>query len=249
MAGVIIFQVTLDRPTTRSVPISLRSVILLPLLCNSLTTYQKTEVLETRNSGSLAARASAANALNKRGGTCNSDDTTCINKVWAGCKIDPGEARSEAGLQVAVSGIVSATSGPGSSGTTVAVTQGFTVGTSTSVSDSTSYETSEGLSVTLEAGVTWPMEATVATTASLTLTQGVDHTTGHDSSFSKEVTTSYTLPLVPGTSGFLSFTPYYQCYMPTITCGRTEMTGPVNICYPQLLKDGSPQGEYTIVQT
>ncbi|CAG8958445.1 hypothetical protein HYFRA_00011122 [Hymenoscyphus fraxineus] len=202
--------------------------------------------VSTRNSGSLAARAAAI--MGKRE-TCASTDKACADKVWAGCKIENGQPRLTAGLQVAVSNIQTAQSGPGVTGSSISSSLSFTIGTSTSVSTTRSFSSTQGLSMTVTEGVTFPIEAQVAVAASVSFTEGLDKTTGHDSSKSKQVSVTYTMGMVPGTSGFMSFTPYYDCYSPVISCGKEKTWGAIDVCYPHLLGDGTPKGEYTIVVT
>ncbi|KAG9235147.1 hypothetical protein BJ875DRAFT_440604 [Amylocarpus encephaloides] len=207
--------------------------------------------LPTRHTGSLAARAAALTSPNpaslQRREQCRSDDEACMEKVWASCQIDKGESSATAGLQVAVSNIQKATAGPGVGSSSISASRSFTIGTSFSSSVGESTSIGVGVSVGITAGVAFPVEATSTVTLSSSFTKEFNKQTTNESNESKQTSVTYTSSMVPGTQGFLSFTPYYNCYSPTIQCGESKMWGYFSICYPQLGNDGAVKGEYSIV--
>ncbi|CAG8976202.1 hypothetical protein HYALB_00011133 [Hymenoscyphus albidus] len=192
--------------------------------------------------GSLAARA----ALQKRD-RCDIHDKECADKFWKGCKIDPETPTLAAGFQVAVSQIQSAAAGPGAGDSTITASIAFTVGTSTSFTQGSSSSSTQGLEVSVEGGVSFPVEAKTTVSASLIFTEEINQSTSHEQNESKQETVIQTLAQVLGTTGFQSYTPYYNCYMPYIDCGMEKGTGKVNVCYPAYDNKGQIRGEFAIV--
>ena len=212
----------------------------------------KNEVLAKRRGNSVTARAAslaASSRVSKR--TDCGTDATCWQNAWASCKINMGSPRVVAGLQVAVSNAQTAPSGPGVGASNIQSSGSITVGTSTQISTDTTFSTSEGVTVSMEAGIEFPIEASSSVSATATFTQQSSKTIGQGTDNSATISRVNTLGMVPGTRGFMSFTPTYECYDPDVRCGDPNVDNPgyfASICYPQYI-NRVIQGEYDIVIT
>ena len=106
---------------------------------------------------------------------------------------------------------------------------------------SNTFTVSGGVAVSVEVGTDFIIEAKSTVQVHAEVARAVEDSTGTSDTKATTTTINQVYSQVPGTSGYIWFTPTLNCQKKTLTCGQQGVE--VEQCGPALLADGSQRGE------
>ena len=106
---------------------------------------------------------------------------------------------------------------------------------------SNTFTVSGGVAVSVEVGTDFIIEAKSTVQVHAEVARSVEDSTGTSDTKTATTTINQVYSQVPGTSGYIWFTPTLNCQKKTMTCGQQGVE--VEQCDPALLADGSQKGE------
>lgn len=109
------------------------------------------------------------------------------------------------------------------------------------------FQVSAGVDVAVEAGIAFFVEAKSTVTGHSDFAWGVIRSTGVSDTESETKTINQVYSQVPGTKGYIWFTPTLECQKKSMVCKGEELV--VEQCDPALLQDGSQKGEMGFTTT
>lgn len=196
---------------------------------NEKRSKQAAHSLDASPGKSLTARAAryADAALGKR------DDSTCSNAQ------PRGDSYTKAAAQIQLTDVLTCGS---TSPCNQQVGKQISVAHTLISEHSNTFTRSGGVAVKFEAGIDFlVVQAKTSVEGHAEMASAIMDASGTQDTTAKINTINQVYSQVPGTSGYIWFTPSLNCQKVTMTCGQQGVD--VEKCDPALLKDGGQKGE------
>ena len=201
---------------------------------NDKWNHQEDSWVEDSTGNSLTARAAmyAGKKLGRRA------EAKCADPV------NQGDSFTKSGTQTQVTPVLTCSS---DSSCNQQVGKQISVAHTLISQRSHTFTVSGGIQVTVEVGTDFIIEAKSSVAVHAEVASAVEETTGTQDTRTVTSTINQVYSQVPGTSGYIWFTPTLNCQMKTLTCNGQEVE--VEDCEPALLADGTQRGELGFTTT